>query len=339
MTDAPQPRAAIRVKLPCANEGDFRARFARGVAERGVAIPSPTLRPVGSRIRLVLELASGEVVSGEAVIDAHASFRGRPAMNARYVRFDEGSILFELPAAPPPLRAAPEGAPPPPAVIGDASASAIPEPAPSRAVLPPEALFEADDLAAAPPPGALASSQAPLADLPGRAAPLAPSPRARSRRPLALAAAAAAVAAVAAVTVLARRAPPAAVPAPAAVPVAPSAELAAEVAAADRRIADGRLSGPDAALEHLVRARRLAPSDAGVAERLRLVADTLEALGARALARGDAAEAAVHLTAAAEAAPDRESIRAKQAALLAVPRAGDAQVHRERGTSQAGPGR
>lgn len=85
-------------------------------------------------------------------------------------------------------------------------------------------------------------------------------------------------------------------------------EIDERVAAADERIAEGRLTGGDAALDHLVAARALRPADPAVRERLRLLADKLEALGEAAAARGDLAEAAVHLTAASQAEPDRESI-------------------------------
>lgn len=80
------------------------------------------------------------------------------------------------------------------------------------------------------------------------------------------------------------------------------------VATADERLADGRLTGGDAALDHLVAARALRPDDRGVKERLHLLAEKLEELGAAAAARGDYAEAAVHLTAASQAEPDRESV-------------------------------
>jgi hypothetical protein len=83
----------------------------------------------------------------------------------------------------------------------------------------------------------------------------------------------------------------------------------ARVAAADARLADGRVAGGgDSALDHLVAARALRPDDPAVRERLRLVADKLEELAERALARGDWAEAAVHLTAATQADPERKRL-------------------------------
>jgi hypothetical protein len=86
-------------------------------------------------------------------------------------------------------------------------------------------------------------------------------------------------------------------------------QIDARVASADERLADGRLAGGgDSALDHLVAARGRRPDDPRVRERLRLVADKLEELADRALARGDYAEAAVHLTAAAQAEPERRRV-------------------------------
>lgn len=93
------------------------------------------------------------------------------------------------------------------------------------------------------------------------------------------------------------------------------AASAAHVEASDRLIAEGRLVGDGGALEHLLAAKRLRPGDAAAEARLSRIADVLEALAARALERGDVAVAAVHLGWAAQAAPDRASIRARLDAL------------------------
>jgi hypothetical protein len=93
------------------------------------------------------------------------------------------------------------------------------------------------------------------------------------------------------------------------------AAAAAHLQAADRLLADGRLTGKDGALEHLLAARRLRPDDPGTAARLERIADLLERLAVGALERGDLAVAAIHLGAARAAAPDRPSLRAKQAEL------------------------
>ncbi|HEY6098974.1 MAG TPA: hypothetical protein VIW03_06070, partial [Anaeromyxobacter sp.] len=95
--------------------------------------------------------------------------------------------------------------------------------------------------------------------------------------------------------------------------------VAALLATADRRIAEGRLAGgDDAALTYLDAARALAPGDARVEERLSLLADTFEAFCARALERRDVVEARVHLAAAEKAAPGRRSLVEKRARLEAM---------------------
>lgn len=89
--------------------------------------------------------------------------------------------------------------------------------------------------------------------------------------------------------------------------------FAAELAAADDRLATGRIAAPagDAALDHLEAARGLLPEDGRLTSRARSVAGTLEALGEHALARGDLLEARAHFTGALRADPGRPSVRAK----------------------------
>ena len=109
----------------------------------------------------------------------------------------------------------------------------------------------------------------------------------------------------------------AALPAPA--PDAKLEKVAALLATADRRIAEGRLAGgDDAALTYLDAARELAPGDPRVEERLELLADTFEAFCTRALKREDLVEARVHLAAAEKAAPGRPSLVEKRARLDAM---------------------
>ncbi|HUS63681.1 MAG TPA: hypothetical protein VMZ28_04020 [Kofleriaceae bacterium] len=82
---------------------------------------------------------------------------------------------------------------------------------------------------------------------------------------------------------------------------------------ADARMRDGRLTGPggDQALDHLLAARKLAPDDARVHDRLAALADTFERLADGAIAAGDLAEAAAHLQAAINAQPDRATATTK----------------------------
>jgi hypothetical protein len=99
----------------------------------------------------------------------------------------------------------------------------------------------------------------------------------------------------------------------------PADEVAPLLAAADRDIAAGRLSGEESALGHLLEARAIAPADARVRERLRLIADTFEAFAARAIERGDVREARVHLEAAEKADPGRPSLAEKRARIESLP--------------------
>ncbi len=134
---------------------------------------------------------------------------------------------------------------------------------------------------------------------------------AASRRAALVAVAAASVLGLALLAYAVARRPASPPPDPAAVAADADAQLGARLASADRRISEGRLGGEDGALEQLLAAKALRANDARVNDRLRLLADTLEMLGDRALGRGNAAEAEVHLSAARQAAPDRPSISAK----------------------------
>jgi hypothetical protein len=81
-----------------------------------------------------------------------------------------------------------------------------------------------------------------------------------------------------------------------------------ELQLADSRAEEGRLvgSGGDAALDHLLRARQLAPpGDRRIRERLVLLADKLQALANVAMSRGNLNEAAAHINAALQADPAR----------------------------------
>jgi hypothetical protein len=151
---------------------------------------------------------------------------------------------------------------------------------------------------------------------------------AASRRAALAAVAAAAALGIAIVAYAIARSPASPPPDPAAVAAAAAADAEAQIgsriASADRRISEGRLSGPDGALDHLLAAKALKADDPRVKDRLRLLADTLEMLGGRALERGDAPEAEAHLSAALQAEPERQSISDKLQAVAKIPVAPDA---------------
>lgn len=353
MSDRPA-LPSIRVKLPSEGERDFLQRYAPRIAEKGLTIPTANLRAVGSRLRLVLELKSGEVVSGEAVVESHPT-GPKPALVVRFVSLDDGSIVFPFSAkaaaspgaAPPP--AAPSPAPPPAPVarpVAPTPAARTPHPAAAPAPARPAAddslrqaademqdLFGPEDSGAdrAPEPTPAPEAGEPRAPEPSRprgkdAADRLPGPpdyaeepRPTARRRGTLLAVAVLVVAVAAVGVFAAvRAFRDTTAAPPPAPKAPD-EVATLLAAADRDIGAGRLSGPEGALAHLVRARAIAPDDGRVRDRLTLLADTFEAFAARALDRGDAREARVHVEAAEQADPGRPSLAEKRARLETLP--------------------
>jgi hypothetical protein len=92
------------VKHPGQDRAQFLERHAARVASTGIQVPTANLRPIGSRVRLILELKSGESVVGDAVVEAHVRIREAPGISLRYVRLHEGGIVFPLP---PPERTAP----------------------------------------------------------------------------------------------------------------------------------------------------------------------------------------------------------------------------------------
>ena len=143
-----------------------------------------------------------------------------------------------------------------------------------------------------------------------------PALRSRSKLPLLLGVAAAAIGAVV-VIVIATRGGGDSKPAQPAQPAAtPSkAEVDKHLSAAASRISDGKLvgRGGDAALDHLLAAKALAPTDPRVLAQLKALADTFEKLGDGALAANDLAEAATHYQAAITAEPDRASAKTKLA--------------------------
>ncbi len=290
----PDAVPALRVKIPCADEGEFYGRFADHVAAKGLRFATEEQRPVGSRVRVALEFKNGETLSGEAVVDGHVHLDSGAGLSVRVLRLDRASR-----SVPSPRRV-------PPPTLSRPAASTSPEAAP-----PPLEHELFSDLAEAPaagePPAAMDvfTGSAEIATLVGRRA-------ARVRR-AAIAAALAAVV-LAAGALLVRAVSP---------PFTRQAAAAAHVDAADRLLTAGRLTGEGGALEHLLAAKRLRPDDVATSARLERLADLLETLGARAIDRGDLAVASVHLEAARLASPARASIGAKLAAVARRTKAGE----------------
>lgn len=267
----------LRVKVPCRDEDDFWARLADQVAKNGIRVPAEAPRPVGAHVRVGLEFKDGRTLSGECVVEAHVALPTGRGMRMRFLKLDgNGPATEKPPGAGAPAAAAPPRLPDPDEPLG-------------------EELFGDPEEAAAPGAPDLDATGAIAAEHDRRGAQL---------RRVAIGIAVAALAVVVLGTVVVRRLAP-----------SDAARVAAHVAAADRLIAEGRLVGEDGALERLLAAQRIRPDDPATAERLSRAADLLERLGARALERRDLAVAAIHLSGAQRAAPDRKSIRAKLAAV------------------------
>jgi hypothetical protein len=267
----------LRVKVPCADEGDFYARFADRIAENGLRVPAAVPPAIGAHARVALEFKDGGVLAGDAVVEEHVDVEAGRGVKVRFLKLDRPT-----PAA----RAAPAPSAPPPA----ARPAADPE-------LPlPETLFD-DAPATDGRTGALSFTVS------TEIAAAVEQRTARFQRAAIAAGVLAAIVALAGVAVARWSGP------------STPDTAAAHVQAAERRLADGKLTGRDGALDHLLAAKRLQPGDPATARRLERLADLLERLAAGALDRGDLAVASIHLAAARAAAPERSSLRAKQAEL------------------------
>lgn len=269
----------LRVRVPCADEGEFYARLAERIAENGLRVPADAPPAIGAHARVALEFRDGGVLAGDAVVEEHVAVDARPGVKVRFLKLDRPS-----PAA----RAAPTAAPPAPAPVEGVGEVQVPLG---------ETLFD----------------DAPAGD--GRTGALSFTvsteiAAAVERRTVRFQRAAIAVAVLAVVVALGGVAV-----ARWSEPSTPETAAAAHVRAAERLLADGKLTGKDGALDHLLAAKRLLPDDPATAGRLERLADLLERLAAGALDRGDLAVASIHLAAARAAAPDRKSLRAKQAEL------------------------
>ncbi len=262
--------ATLRVKVPCADEGEFYARLADRIAENGLRVPSAEPPAVGARARVALEFRDGGILAGDAVVEEHLEVDSRPGVKVRFLRLDR-----------------PDGAPAPAAPGGAGG------PRPTGVALA-DALF-GDGAAGDGRTGSLAFTvSTEIAAAVQR--------RTTGFQRAAVAAATLAVLVALAGIAIQRWSGPA----------TPEAASAAHLRAADRLLKEGRLTGRDGALDHLLAAKRLRPDDAATTRQLDRLADMLERLAAGALERGDLTVAAIHLASARAAAPDRPSLRAKQ---------------------------
>jgi len=265
----------LRVKVPCADEGEFYARLADRIAENGLRVPADERPAIGARARVALEFKDGGVLSGDAVVEEHVELDSRPGVKVRILKLDPRETAS--PSSPPTALPAPSRGP----RASDVELA--------------EVLFGDTGEGRT---GSLAFTVS------TEIAAVVERRTARFQR-AAVGVAALAVAVALAGFAVARSWGGAATPEAA----------AAHVQAADRLLGEGRLTGKDGALDHLLAAKRLRPDDPATTRRLDRLADMLERLAAGALERGDLPVASIHLAAARAAAPDRPSLRVKQAEL------------------------
>jgi len=300
----PASLQAVRLKIPCADGREFLERFAPRYVTQGVFVPTERPRPVGSRIHLRVELRDGSVgASGEALVTGHVAEPARRGMTLRLSRLDPGGLQFELS----PVDVAGPAATPRPALAealftGAPAAAATDEPLRVRTktvklklvASPPAAAEHAPQPPDAEEPEQIGTGDLLLAEGPVPRRP----PRRGAGRALgvALGLAVAVAAVLAGVALMQAR------------EEARRTAFAEAIRRSDDRVRQGRLlGGGDSALDHLDAARALSPDDAGLLERLDLLASKMEELGERAARRGDARGAEAYYRAALRAEPGRQS--------------------------------
>lgn len=308
----------IRWKLKCGDESEFLREYAPKLSGVFfVAMPVPLSR--GTQFPFQVKFTDGVVrIRGTALVVSSA-VEPRPGVLARFVSLEPDSIRFPFSAQPPepvaPVaellrpstsgrfpslakRAVPEARPTPPStasleLLAASPIAPAPEPLPPPPVLPPPVMLPRPALLSSPP---LASAPAP--------APAPVSARPAARKPLDRWGAAAVVLAVVVMLTAAGLF---------------ATESSAEQALVERlgryeqSVRDGRLTGPggDTALDHLVAARGQAPDDERVRQKVAELAKLFSMLADKAIARGDFAEAAVHLEAVVLVDPSDAEARRK----------------------------
>jgi hypothetical protein len=147
---------SYRLKLPCSDEREFREKFVQKYVTRGVFVPSERPKPVGTRLKLKLEIRGGVVlVSGDGMVTSCTQPGGtaKPGMTVRLTMLHPESIQFDLSPAGGSPATTPSG--------GLAPASSKPQPPPPQAAVAkpvhspppvPPALTPSPGHRAAPPP-------------------------------------------------------------------------------------------------------------------------------------------------------------------------------------------
>ncbi|HSN13475.1 MAG TPA: hypothetical protein VLT61_02520, partial [Anaeromyxobacteraceae bacterium] len=95
----PAQPLTFRVKIPCSDEREFRERFAPKYVANGIFVPSREPKPVGTRVRIKLELRTGVVlVTGDAMVTSRTmpDKSDKPGMTMRITALHPESIKFDL---------------------------------------------------------------------------------------------------------------------------------------------------------------------------------------------------------------------------------------------------
>ncbi|MGC4119797.1 MAG: hypothetical protein QM765_35525 [Myxococcales bacterium] len=94
--------SSLRVRLPCKDRNEL-AQYAPSLAAKGVVAGVPKLKPIGTVLRIKLELATGVVaISGEAVVARHVRAGEKLGLLLHLTRLDPTSFQFPLAARPAP---------------------------------------------------------------------------------------------------------------------------------------------------------------------------------------------------------------------------------------------
>src|SRR5512138_2411903 len=88
--------STLRVKVPCADEGEFYARFADRIAENGLRVPTAAPPAIGARARVGLEFKDGAVLTGDAVVEEHLEVDGRPGVRVRILKLDPAALDVDV---------------------------------------------------------------------------------------------------------------------------------------------------------------------------------------------------------------------------------------------------
>jgi hypothetical protein len=126
----------IRLQLPCADAAEYQRLHARVFAQRGVLIRSKRMRPVGSRVRLRIQLGDGSFAHDGPAVVACLLDGPRPAYILELADAGDDGAVDAAPEAPPPAAArteAPAQTPPPAAARTEAPAQTPPPGAADRA--------------------------------------------------------------------------------------------------------------------------------------------------------------------------------------------------------------